>query len=145
MSVVSFMSFFVDIVDNRTWFEPAHEIMVLFFLRKPIFQTRMRSHPVWLDVLILVGPFTYFHTSCLRTATALAKLGGCAGLSSLVAYVISTMISKAGSIKEFRANRKTNICSWNGNEQDTNLSNGYNTHKGRRCQNVGQSVHFGQA
>ena len=27
-------------------FEPAHEIMVLFVLRKLILQTRMRSHPV---------------------------------------------------------------------------------------------------
>ena len=31
-------------------FEPALEIMVLFVLRKFILQTRMRSHPVGLDV-----------------------------------------------------------------------------------------------
>ena len=31
-------------------FEPAHEIMVLFILRKHILQTRMRSHPDGLDV-----------------------------------------------------------------------------------------------
>ena len=30
--------------------EPTHEIMVLFVLRKLIFQTRMRNHPVGLDV-----------------------------------------------------------------------------------------------
>ena len=30
--------------------EPAHAIMVLFVLRKLILQTRMRSHPVGLDV-----------------------------------------------------------------------------------------------
>ena len=30
--------------------EPAHEIMALFVLRKLIFQTRMRSHPVELNV-----------------------------------------------------------------------------------------------
>ena len=30
--------------------EPAHEIMSLFVLRKLILQTRMRSHPVGLDV-----------------------------------------------------------------------------------------------
>ena len=30
--------------------EPAHEIMVLFGLRKLILQTHMRSHPVGLDV-----------------------------------------------------------------------------------------------
>ena len=31
-------------------FEPAHEIMVLFVLRKLILQTRMHSYPVGLDV-----------------------------------------------------------------------------------------------
>ena len=31
-------------------FEPAHEIMALFVLRKLILQTRMRIHPVVLDV-----------------------------------------------------------------------------------------------
>ena len=31
-------------------FEPSHEIMVLFILRKLILQTRMGSHPVGLDV-----------------------------------------------------------------------------------------------
>ena len=47
----------------------------------------------------LVGPFVYFHTSCVRTAKALARLRGCAGSPepSLVAYVISTIISRAGS------------------------------------------------
>ena len=30
--------------------EPSHEIMTLFVLRKLILQTRMRSHPVGLDV-----------------------------------------------------------------------------------------------
>ena len=30
--------------------EPSHEIMVLFVLLKLILQTRMRSHPVGLDV-----------------------------------------------------------------------------------------------
>ena len=80
-------------------FELAHEIMALFVLRKLILQTRMRSHPVGLDVWFLVGPFVYFHTSCVRTAKALARLRGCAGSHepSLVAYVISTIISWAGS------------------------------------------------
>ena len=69
-----------------------------FVLRKLILQTRMRSHPVELDVWFLVGPFVYFHTSCVRTAKALARLRGCAGSPepSLVAYVISTIISWAG-------------------------------------------------
>ena len=47
----------------------------------------------------LVGPFVYFHTLCVQTAKALARLRGCAGSlePSLVAYVISTIISWAGS------------------------------------------------
>ena len=75
--------------------EPSHEIMARFVFRKLILQTRMRGHPVGLDVPFLVGPFFYFHTSCVRTAKALARLGGCAGSPepSLVAYVISTTIS----------------------------------------------------
>ena len=56
-------------------FEPSHEIMALFAFRKLILQTRMRSHPVGLDVWFLVRPFVYFHTSCVRTAKALAKSG----------------------------------------------------------------------
>ena len=48
--------------------------MVLFILRKQILQTRKRSHPGRLDVWLLVWPFVYFHTSCARTAKALAKL-----------------------------------------------------------------------
>ena len=60
-----------------SWNEPAHEIMVLFVLRKLILQTGMRSHPVGLDVSFLVGPFVYFHTSCERTAKALARLREC--------------------------------------------------------------------
>ena len=59
----------------------------------------MRSHPMELDVWFLVGPFVYFHTSCVRTAKALVRLRGYAGSRepSLVAYVISTIISWAGS------------------------------------------------
>ena len=49
-------------------FEPSHEIMVLFVLRKLILQTCMRSHPVGLDVWFSVGSFDYFHTLCVRTA-----------------------------------------------------------------------------
>ena len=79
-------------------FEPIHEIMALFVLRKLILQMRMRSHPVGLDVLLLVVPFVYFHTSCVRTAKV-ARLRECAGSPepSLVAYVISTIIPLAGS------------------------------------------------
>ena len=35
---------------NQLINEPSHEIMALFVLRKLILQTRMRSHPVALDV-----------------------------------------------------------------------------------------------
>ena len=82
-----------------TWNEPAHEIMTLFVLRNLILQTRMRSHPIGLDVWFLFGPCVYFHTLCVRTAKALARLRRCAGSPepSLVAYVISTIISWAGS------------------------------------------------
>ena len=86
---------------RNTWFgrtkliELAHEIMALCVLRKLILQTHMRSHPVGLDVWFLIEPFVYFNTSYVRTAKALARLRGCAGSpeSSLVAYVISTIIS----------------------------------------------------
>ena len=54
--------------------EPAHEIMALFVLRKRILQMPMCCHPVGLDVWILVGPFVYFHTSCVWTAKALERL-----------------------------------------------------------------------
>ena len=54
--------------------EPCHEIMVLFVLYKLILQTHMLSCPVGLDVRFLVGAFVNFHTSCVRTAKALARL-----------------------------------------------------------------------
>ena len=72
--------------------EPCHEIMVLFILRKLILQMCMCSYPVGLDIWFLVGPFIYFHTS----AKALAICTGSPG-TSLVTYVISTIISWAGS------------------------------------------------
>ena len=43
-------------------FEPSHEIIALLVLPKLILQMRMRSHPMGLDVWLLVGPFIYFHT-----------------------------------------------------------------------------------
>ena len=77
-----------------------YEIMVFFVLRKTHYSNDMRSHPVGLD-LFLVGPFFYFRTSCVRIAKALVRLRWCAGSlePSLVAYVISTIISWAGPIK----------------------------------------------
>ena len=76
--------------------EPCHEIIVL---RKLFIQMLIHSHPVGLNVWFLFWPFIYFHTSCVRTAKALARLRGCAGSPepSLVAYVISTIISWVSS------------------------------------------------
>ena len=71
------------VTSTRTWeifnslqviYEPTHEILALFVLRKFILQIRMRSHPVGLDVWFLVWPFVYFHSSCVRTAKAMARL-----------------------------------------------------------------------
>ena len=74
-------------------------IMALFVLRKVFIQMPMRSILVGLDARCLAGPFVYFHISCKQTAKALARLRECAGLPEplLVAYVISTIISWAGS------------------------------------------------
>ena len=72
---------------------------IIAVLRRLILQMCMCSHPVGLDVWFLVGPFFYFHTLCVRTAKALARLREYAGSPEplLVAYVISTIISWAGS------------------------------------------------
>ena len=73
--------------------------MVVLVLPKLILQTCMHSHPAGIDVRFLVGPFVYFHSSCVRTVKAFAKLCGCAGspLSLRWLPVISTIISWAGS------------------------------------------------
>ena len=90
-------------VNNETQrFKPCHEIMALFVLRNLILQTHMHSHPLGLDVLFLVGPFVYYHTSCVQTVKALARLRmrrlrAGSPEPSLVPYVISTIISWAGS------------------------------------------------
>ena len=100
-------------------FEPTHEILALFVHRKFILQIRMRSHPVGLDVWFLVWPFVYFHSSCVRTAKALARLRGCAGSPepSLVAYAISTKISWASSFNV--------VIKWASSRE--NLSSGFST------------------
>ena len=84
-----------SLVGQNIW---AHEIMALFILHKPILQKCMRNHPNGLYFWVLVGPFVYFHTSCVRTAKALAKLHGYAGSPepSLFPYAISTISSWAG-------------------------------------------------
>ena len=79
--------------------KPCHEIIALFVLRKLIFQTRMLSHPVGLEVWTLFRPFVYLHTSCVQTAKELRDCADAQARSpepSMVAYVISTIISRAG-------------------------------------------------
>ena len=70
--------------------------MALFVLRKLLLQTRMRSHQdFWSDP----SSTSILHVCEQRTAKALARLRGCAGSPEplLVTYVISTIISWAGS------------------------------------------------
>ena len=81
-------------------FEPAHEIMALLVLCKLILQMRMRSYPMWLlKYLIFSRTVRLLPYFMWRTAKALARLRGYAGSPkpSLVAYVVSTIISRAGS------------------------------------------------
>ena len=115
-----------NVCQNRRPYEPSQEIMVLFVLRKLILQMGMRSHPVGLDVWFFVRSFVYCHTSCVRTAKALARLRGCTGSPEplLIAYVINTIISWAGSYRtqtlfqfsaspsSIRHNGKCNICAF---------------------------------
>ena len=88
--------------NNRT-FEPSHEIMSLFVLRKLILQTRMRSHPVGLDVLSFgrtLRLLPYFMCVNCEGSGEIARMrrDPCSSPEpSLVAYVISTIISWAGS------------------------------------------------
>ena len=55
-------------------YEPTHEIMALIAFRKLNLQTPMHSNPLGLHVWFLVRPFVYFHTLCVRTVKALARL-----------------------------------------------------------------------
>ena len=73
--------------------------MALFLLRKLNLQTGILSHPSTARCLIFCRTLCLFHTLCVRTAKALARLRGCTGSPepSLIAYVIRTMISWAGS------------------------------------------------
>ena len=89
--------------------------MALIALRKLNLQTRMRSNPLGLHVWALVRPFVYYHTLCVRTAKALARLRGCAVLPepSLFAFAISTIISWAGSYNNWAAswqNQQNDLC-----------------------------------
>ena len=73
----------------KTVNEPTHEIMVLFVLRKLIFQTRM--HPVGRDVCFWSDPLS---TSILHVCEQQRLWRDCSGSSEplLVANVISTII-----------------------------------------------------
>ena len=57
----------------------------------------MCSNPLGLHIWFLVRPFVYFHTLCVQTVKALAKLRRCkcavSPEPSLFAYAISTIIS----------------------------------------------------
>ena len=95
---------YIKITKPNTWahLHKMSQLMRLWHFSSPVnsfFKLRMRSHPVGLDVWFLVEPFVYFHSSCVRTAKALARLRRCARSSepSLVALVIITIISWAGS------------------------------------------------
>ena len=78
----------------RLLIEPCHEIMVLFILRKLILQTQISSHPVGLDVWFLVDLLS---TSILHVCEQQRLWRDCSD-ALLVACVISTIISWAGSI-----------------------------------------------
>ena len=74
--------------------EPAHEIMTFFVLRKLILQTRIRSHPVEARCLIFCQTlrlFPYFMCANSEGSGETARI--VSPESSLVAYVVSTIIS----------------------------------------------------
>ena len=79
----------------RDWYDMS-KLMRLWYFTSSIKSFFNHRHP---DFWFLVRPFVYFHTLCVRTAKALVRPRGCAGSPepSLVAYVISTIISWAGS------------------------------------------------
>ena len=83
-------------------YAPSHEIMVLFILRKLILQTCMRSHPVGARCLIFGCTFRllpYFMCANSEGSGETVSTGvrRVSTEPSLVAYVISTIISWAGS------------------------------------------------
>ena len=74
---------------------------------------QMHSHPVGLDVWFLVGPFVYFHTLCVQTAKALAKLRGCQlydkyhNLMSWLTAIYCCLLEQGGRINDGTINLKT--------------------------------------
>ena len=59
--------------------ESIHEIMAVSVLRKPIFQTCIRSHQLALDIRFLRRLFVFIYTSCVQTVEVLVRLRGCSG------------------------------------------------------------------
>ena len=75
---------------NLLIIEPTHEIMALIASVNSIFK-HVCAATLGLHICYLIGPFVFFHTLCVQTAKALARLQGCALLPelSLFAYAIS--------------------------------------------------------
>ena len=66
--------------------------MVIFVIRKLIVRTRMCSHPVGLDVRLLIGPFVYFYL--LAWAFARRLCGKYHNLMSWLKYSFKSMSYK---------------------------------------------------
>ena len=93
---------FHGMLGNNRLIGPTHEIMVLLVLRKLILQTRMCGHPV--------GQMSNFWSDPSSTSILnVCKQRKQAHLSSLVTYVINTIISWAGSIYKITLSKKFSI------------------------------------
>ena len=96
-SGVSFLNFYIILVITWLCFKCDNNLSRLMRLWhfsssvNSFLQTHMCRHPVGLDVWYFVGHIVYFHTLCVRTAKALARLHS--PEPSLVAYMISTIIT----------------------------------------------------
>ena len=87
---------------NGNWATSCHESMVLFILRKLILQMHMRSHPVGARCLTFVWTLRLLpYFMCANSEGAGETAHHAVSLeSSLVAYVISTIPSRAASVCE---------------------------------------------
>ena len=103
MSLIFTVPFLGTFLAGWNWrdlsFEPAHESIVLFVLCKLIPQTCMHSHLVGLHVWFLVGPFVYLHTSCVRTAKALARRCGC--VKFFYTVLVNSLQMQAEKMRKF--------------------------------------------
>ena len=94
--------------------EPTHEIMVLFILRKPIFQTRMRSHPMGLNVWFF-GLFPYF------MSTNREGSGETARMRRLAWAFASRLCDKYHNLMSW-LNLTANRCHWTQHERKPTIS-----------------------